>query len=175
MAELTRYQAHRASIRSGDAIALRGRGVLSRLIEIRSYYSHAAMCLWLRAGHEDRLFIAHAIYPTGLCFVQASTYLASYDGDADLCLADHGRMAAKHPGYQDMLVDWMVQHSAAPYDAGGVLGFVLPWSRQRANAYYCSEAISSAWQAVGAVTPTDMTPEQVVAPPLYLPGKVPLT
>lgn len=168
MATLQRYVDVRSTIQTGDAMAFRARGPWARLIEVRSYYSHVALLLWVQFFEQRRLMLAHAMYPTGVALLHASTYLAQADGRVDLYRADHARLAREQPTYQGQLADFCAQAAGVPYDTSGVLGFALRWFRQSASRYYCSELIAAAWQSLGQLAHTAYTPQALVEQPLYV-------
>lgn len=164
MIDMLTYQNQRNQIISGDAIAFKGKGMLSRAIQrvSKSPYSHVALLIWVKFHEEQRLMLAHAVFPSGVVFVHASRYLQHYKGDADLLFADHRRLEKEVPDYQGRLADFAALQAGRKYGTSGVLSFILPFSKDKASEFFCSKLLAAAWQNIGQMTDTDLRPDQIV-------------
>jgi len=170
MINMSTYYKFRPDIKNGDMAAFKGKGLFSKAIKwwTKSDYSHVAMFIWLEIGGEDRLMIAHAVYPTGVVFMWASQYFSRYKGDIDLYFADHIRLRQEVPVYQRKLAKFMGEQSGRGYDDSGVKGFVLKFFKQRASNYYCSELVASAWEELKQASTSDLSPGAIAMHPIYL-------
>ena len=168
MADLMIYKKLRPGIQTGDMLAFRGKGFFSRAIQLRSHYSHVAMLVWVTFYTERRLMIAHAVYPTGVVYVNASEYIKRYQGQIDLYTANHEWFEETASNYQGQIADFMAVNSGYGYDMGGVFKFVLPFFKNSASAYFCSEVARASVKSLGFDVKVRVTPEEAVQPPLYV-------
>ena len=61
------------------------------------------------------------------------------------------------PGFiQHGAAVWFTQHEGARYDYAGILGFALPFFKQRSRRFYCSEAVALAMQAIAKGSAPDV-------------------
>lgn len=60
------YEAASSSMKTGDVILFNGDGIISRLIRLKTEYSHAALIVRPREFNfqTDRRFIVEAVWPT---------------------------------------------------------------------------------------------------------------
>lgn len=76
------------------------------------------------------------------------------------------------PHYEPQpIIDWFDRHENLRYDWLGVLGFVLPWVREKPSRVYCSEACALALQDAAQASPPDLPlpwpPAQISPSKLY--------
>ena len=112
--------------------------------------------------------LAHAVYPAGVVFVHASTYLQNYRGRADIYHADHNALWQSDPEYAGRFADYLALQAGRRYDINGVLRFVLPFMKNSASAFFCSELAASVYRNIGLMEETAISPGKFVSHELFI-------
>ncbi len=164
---MSRYKLLRDSIQTGDIGSFKGLGLTSRIIRIFSAYSHVAMFVWVTFHKERRLMFAHAVYPTGVVYVNASHIINAYKGEVRLHRKTPAIRQDLPLDYPGMLADFMAKNSGLSYDRGGVLkkipiAFISRMFKNSADAYYCSEIIAASDRHFGLTDTERLRPDEVI-------------
>jgi len=158
--DLTEYLAIRDRIRTGDVLAVGGRGLISKAIKwwTRSAISHVGMFVEDHRYGRRRLTVVQALAKYGVVELPASRYLSELDGEAWWIQLDHPKFLELNPHYQDVLGDFMLHQRGRKYDTGGALKHFAPWLKNAQQNYYCSEVMDEAYCRTAYVESLDITP-----------------
>lgn len=151
MNDLFQYGELRESVKTGDAAFFSGTGLGSQLIKWRTKgpWTHVATFIWVTFHQEKRLMLAHANYPEGVTMVHASNYFSLYQGKISLARVNHTLAETQTPHHETKLADYLAQQTGRAYDVKGVLKFVLPWNKEAASRWFCSELFIAGWNSLG--------------------------
>jgi uncharacterized protein YycO len=136
----------RASMRSGDVLLFRGRGLLSWLIRkfTHSDYSHAGVLY----RYHERVYCLEAV-GKGVRLAPVSRLLDHYPDGIFYC-----GLKATDPT-REAAIDFGFQQLSLPYDVLGLVQFALAvifCSRRptkQAERWFCSELVAAAYQRAG--------------------------
>jgi len=139
-------QGVRASMRNGDVLLFRGRGLLSWLIRLATHsnYSHAGLLF----RYCKRVYCLEAV-GVGVRLAPVSRLLNHYPDGVFYC-----GLAAEEPTRKTAL-GFGFQQLALPYDVFGLVrfAFALIFGRQRLikpdQRWFCSELVAAAYRIAG--------------------------
>lgn len=130
----------------GDLIFQEGSDFGAKLVRFwtHSNYSHVAM-------YAGSGIMIHSTLRHGVVMMYYETWKEYY---AKTDTVDIYRPVKEISSLTGDVLQWTMRRAGRPYDIRGILKFVLdrlhmPFLKEQADAYFCSELVASAWESVG--------------------------
>ena len=140
---MSKYNKIRDKVKTGDCILVKGKGPISRFIQLWTKYSHCYMVVRPNTyeGLEDRVFLLDSTY-YGVRLVLLSNLIDNYNGQIDLFQV-HGM---KKETEEKILVDAIIASaSQIKYDYFGLFKNIIGRTNLTLQRYFCSELIWAKW------------------------------
>lgn len=153
---MTTYESIRPQLKTGHVVLWQGNGLISRLIRLRSRFSHASLVVRLEMdGLGERLWLVEAL-AEGVVLRILSKRLASYDGKAFIL------QPAASDGERRAILDFAMTTCGCGvrYDYRSLLRNILGRVSTDASRYFCSELVFDAyrhaqpWRGATTTAPT---------------------
>ncbi|MBN1830276.1 MAG: hypothetical protein JW884_14180 [Deltaproteobacteria bacterium] len=140
--DLTKYNAVRDDLHTGDVITFAGSGLVSLVIRLATQRSHVALVVRLRdyEGDEKRRFILEANGIHGISLHLLSSRLREYSGKAWWL-----QLREEFSPVRPYIGTWAFAQIGTSYDYPGLFLNALGRVSDNARAYFCSEY---AWLAI---------------------------